>query len=198
MEISKEGAPGALESIDTKILEGVRRSDPEALGAFFDHYFDRIYGLAYRLLGNRSMAEDATQEICYRIQRGAPRLDTTRDPTPWVMTTTVNTCRSLWRSSPSRMDRASHPIDDSPAMEMASDPLQSPDGILGAEDRRRSVIEAVQDLEESLREVVVLHDYEGLDHKEIASVLGLSHDAVRKRYSRALATLAQRLKGIVG
>jgi RNA polymerase sigma factor (sigma-70 family) len=83
-------------------------------------------------------------------------------------------------------------------MEMASDPLQSPDAILGAEDRRRSVIEAVQDLEESLREVVVLHDYEGLDHKEIASALGLSHDAVRKRYSRALATLAQRLKGIVG
>jgi RNA polymerase sigma factor (sigma-70 family) len=95
------------------------------------------------------------------------------------------------------MDRLSHTLDDSPAMEMAADSSQSPEAMLRAQDRRRSVVEAVQELEEPLREVVVLHDYEGLDHKEIASTLGLSHDAVRKRYSRALATLALRLKEIV-
>jgi RNA polymerase sigma-70 factor (ECF subfamily) len=195
----KDGAsrhPSA--GLDPAVLDGVRRGEPHALGAFFDAYFDRIYALAHRLLGNRALAEDATQDVCYRIQRGAPRLDPSRDPTPWVMATTVNTCRSLWRSSGGRMERASRTLDDPEANAIATEPSLSPEAILLAKERRISVVGAVRDLEPSIREVVVLHDYEGMDHREIAAVLGLSHGAVRKRYSRGLAALAQRLGGILG
>jgi len=41
----------------------------------------------------------------------------------------------------------------------------------------------------------VLHDYQGLDHREVAEVLHIAHDAARKRYSRALAALGKRLRG---
>jgi RNA polymerase sigma-70 factor (ECF subfamily) len=164
---------------------------------FFNLFFDRIYGLAYRLLGTRIQAEDATQEVCYRIQRGAHRLDLTRDPTPWVLTTTVNVCRSLRRSSAYRMDRASQSIEGSSGAEWASDPSHAPDEELLVKERERLVFQAVQELDEAMREIVVLHDYQGFDHKEIASALGLSHEAVRKRYSRALSSLAQRLRSVI-
>jgi DNA-directed RNA polymerase specialized sigma24 family protein len=48
-----------------------------------------------------------------------------------------------------------------------------------------------------LREVVVLHDYHGLNHEEIATVVGARGATVRKRYSRALAELRQHLKGLI-
>ena len=47
-----------------------------------------------------------------------------------------------------------------------------------------------------LREVVVLRDYHGLSHDEIAAVVGARTATVRKRYSRALAGLRQHLKGV--
>lgn len=184
--------------IDREVLVGVRRGDAESLGTFFDLVFDRIYGLAYRLLGDRMQAEDVTQDVCYRIQRGARRLDTERDPGPWILTTTVNACRSYWRSKAYRARRASVPLD--PTGSEGLDPVEpsaGPAEQLMANERRRLVSQAVFDLAEPLREVVILHDYQGLDHKESASVLGVSHEAVRKRYSRALAELAQRLNGAV-
>ena len=64
-------------------------------------------------------------------------------------------------------------------------------------ERQEIVQEAVRSLPEKLRVVILLRDFQGLDHKQIAEILGLNHDAVRKRYSRALAELARLLEGKV-
>ena len=45
--------------------------------------------------------------------------------------------------------------------------------------------------------MVLLHDYQGLSHEEVAGVLGVSHAAVRKRYSRALTRLHDELKEVL-
>ena len=195
-----ENAPPAgrrFPQVDRAIVEGVRRADPEAMGAFFDAYFDRIFGLAYRLLGNRTLAEDATQEACYRIQRGAHRLDPERDPAPWVLATTVNTCRSVQRSAEHRRSRVTSSIEELQEESAAmAEPSRGPEELLLAREREALVHRALQKLDHGLREVVTLHEYQGLDHKEIASVLGLSHEAVRKRFSRALAELGHLLHGV--
>ncbi len=49
----------------------------------------------------------------------------------------------------------------------------------------------------ALREIIVLHDYHGLSHEEIATVVGARGAAIRKRYSRALAKLREHLKGVI-
>jgi RNA polymerase sigma factor (sigma-70 family) len=69
--------------------------------------------------------------------------------------------------------------------------------VLGAE-RERIVREAVARLPEPMRTVVVLHDYQGLNHQEIAEVLKVNHAAARKRYSRALAELGGLLREKLG
>src|SRR5688572_14125754 len=61
-------------------LDGVRRRDPDALAALFDRYFDRLYAVVYRMLGNRAETEDAIQEVFLKVHRGAPSLDPARDP----------------------------------------------------------------------------------------------------------------------
>jgi len=185
-----------LPSADSALVEGVRRQEPVALGRFFDLYFDRIYGLAYRLLGSRALAEDAAQEVCYRIQRGAHRLDPARDPAPWVLAVAMNTCRSIRRSSQTRWWRRTRSLESTTGEPVALvDPALGPEERLLAQERERQVQEALVRLDQRLAEVVILHDYQGLDHKEIAQALDLSHEAVRKRYSRALAALARLLSG---
>jgi len=70
----------------------------------------------------------------------------------------------------------------------------APDEELITREDERAVQEAILALPEGLRSAVVLHDYEGLGHEEIAAMTGVSHVAARKRYSRALAELARLLR----
>ena len=180
-------------------LERVRARDPDALGAFFERYFDRVYGLAYRLLGERAAAEDAAQDVFLKVHRAADRIDPDRDPEPWLLTITTNVCRDLWRSGAHRMSRRSASIDDEPAAGglTLTSPGKSPEGELLAAERERLTQEAIARLPENLREAVLLREYQGLGYDEIARVLGINEAAARKRYSRALAELGRYLKGLI-
>ncbi len=194
-----ESAPGSGNAgLSPEVLDGVRLRDPEALTAFYDAWFDRVFGLTYRLLGNRSAAEDATQEVFIKIYGAAHRLDPSRDPGPWVVTIAYNVCRDLWRSRRHKLDRLSSSLDEHPGLGERAGAAPGP----GAEEtvergeRAERVQAAILELPESLRTVVVLHDYQGLNHEEIARAVGASHAAVRKRYSRALNRLGELLKDL--
>jgi len=176
------------------MLERVRRRDPAALTAFFEAYFDRVFGLVYRLLGDRAMTEDVTQEVFYKAYRAADRLDPERDPMPWLVTIAHNACRDLWRSSAYRMGRRSASIDGQPGIELALPARGNPEHDALAAERERLVQAAILELPEALRTPLLLHDYQGMSHEEIATALGIQHAAARKRYSRALAALGARLR----
>jgi len=93
-------------------LAGVQRGDPEALAQFFEWCFDRVFSLVYRLLGDRTTAEDITQEVFVKIQQAAGRLDPDRHPGPWVTVIAYNACRDHWRSKGYREAKESTPIDE--------------------------------------------------------------------------------------
>ena len=176
-------------------LEGVRRREPQALAAFFDQHFDRVYGLVYRLLGDRHWAEDATQEVFLKLHRAAHTLDPDRDPGPWVTTIAYNVCRDLWRSGAYRLSRNAISIDDPDHGDGAIPPnLKDPERELIASEREGLVQDAIGKLKEPLRAVVVLREYQGFSYEEIASLTGTSPVAARKRYSRALTELGKLLE----
>lgn len=181
--------------IDGLDLEAVRRRDPEALAAFFDAYFDRMFALVYRLLGDRTLAEDAAQEVFLKVHRGAHLLDPARDPVPWLLMIATNVCRDFWRSGAYRLSHTSLSIDDTPGLrETLHSTARGPEGDALAAERTRLVQSALLALREPLREVVVLREYEGLGYDQIAALAGLNEAAVRKRYSRALAEMGRHLK----
>ncbi|MEP7029028.1 MAG: sigma-70 family RNA polymerase sigma factor, partial [Candidatus Eisenbacteria bacterium] len=94
------------------LLERVRVRDPEALATFFETYFDRVFSLVHRLLGDRTQAEDAVSEVFLKVHRAIDRLDPARDPMPWLVTIASNVCRDHWRSGAERMRRSAIPVDD--------------------------------------------------------------------------------------
>ncbi len=167
------------------------------MGTFFEHYFDLVFGLVMRMLGNRTAAEDVTQDVFYKVQRAAHQLDIHRDPAPWLATIATNACRDLWRSGADRMGRRSASIDVDPALgERLTRGTNDPELDALAGERERRVQQAIEGLPEPLRVPIVLHDYQGLSHQEIAAVVGIGHAAARKRYSRALTALAERLRDL--
>jgi RNA polymerase sigma-70 factor (ECF subfamily) len=175
---------------------GVRNGDAQALSEFFEFTFDRVYSLAVRLLGDHTSAEDAAQEVFLKVHRAANRLDPDRSPLPWLTTITYNVCRDVLRSR-KRQAQRSVPIDgDAEGVDQIRADGPTPEASALASERERLVQEALMRLPEELREIVVLRDYQGMRHEEIAEVVGASHAAVRKRYSRALAKLADELKGV--
>ena len=180
---------------DRGLIERVRLREPEAMGLFYDRYLDLVFGLAWRLLGDRTLAEDAASEVFLKVHRAADRLDSGRDPAPWLTTITTNACRDLWRSGAYRMSRRAADVNDPVAAASLSSGRNDPEADALSSERERLVQEALMALPEGLRTSIVLHDYQGLDHREVADLLHIAHDAARKRYSRALAALEQRLRG---
>jgi len=180
---------------DVEFLLRVRRREPEALGLFYDRYMDLVFGLAWRLTGDRTRAEDVTSDVFLKVHRAAERLDPARDPAPWLTTITTNVCRDLWRSGAYRLSRRAADVDDPVQAASLSTGRNDPEADTLAVERERVVQRALLELPEPLRTTIVLHDYEGLDHRQVAEVLHIAHDAARKRYSRALAALAQALQG---
>jgi len=186
-------APAA---IPPEVLLGVTRGDSEALGTLFEACFDDLYGLAFRMLGNRTAAEDAMQEVFLKLHRGAGSLDPARDPRPWLRTITANHCRDHYRSFGARVTRHSTPVDEGDEGLQLPDGGPAPDSGTLADEKAILVQQALGELTAQDREVVVLRDYEGLDHGTIAEMLGASSAAVRKRYSRALSRLGELLQDV--
>jgi RNA polymerase sigma-70 factor (ECF subfamily) len=179
-------------------LQGVRERRPEALGAFFERHFDWVYALLHRLLGETAAAEDAAQDVFLKVHRAAHTIDTGRDPRPWLRTIAYNVCRDVWRSGAYRMARRAAQLDGPPeTAPVLPDPAPDPERQVLSGERARAVRGALASLPATLREMVILHDYENLPHDEIAKMIGIQPAAARKRYSRALAALAQKLQGVV-
>jgi RNA polymerase sigma-70 factor (ECF subfamily) len=197
IEVRDGARPPREESatLSRETLVGVRAREPRALAGFFEFSFDRVYSLAARLLGDRTAAEDVTQEVFLKVQRKADRIDPDRDPMAWLAVITYNACRDYWRS------RKRQPLGRAASLDGE---VVGEDRLVGMEpdpetralnrERDRAVQAAISRLPQEMRTVVLLHDYQDLNHDEIGRVIGASHAAVRKRYSRALARLAEELK----
>jgi len=186
---------GASEAWDDRdLLEGVRRRESDALAKFFEMAFPYVYSLAWRLTGNREAAEDVAQEVFLKVHRAADRLDPDRNPRPWLTTITYNAVRDAARRSAARPEDAT----DASEIGERTAAAETPDQVLEDREQVKILERALAELDEGLRTIVLLRDFSGLSHEEIAGIVGASHDAVRKRYSRALARLREIIEEMEG
>lgn len=177
-------------SFDEALLRRVRARDRDAMEAFFDHYFDRVYDYLYRMFRDPADADDAVQETFLRISRNVEKLDPRRDPTGWVFRIATNAVRDHWRARRRGirgMEAEVEPEWDS----IPPDPAESAQDRLEREEDAELMQRALGGLSPSDREIVLLRDYKRLSNAIIAETLELRPDAVRQRHSRALRRLGE-------
>jgi RNA polymerase sigma-70 factor (ECF subfamily) len=195
--LSGEPGKASAPELPPEVLRALPERRPEALEAFYEAYFQRIYGYVRRLLRDEHQAEDLTQDIFMHIHRSLGRYDPTRDLKPWVFTIATNKVRDYWSSRRHRESVSQVSIDEEG--ERSFDPESEepePRERLESAERSGQVTRAIGNLPEGLRTTLLLRYYEGLSFQEIGTIIDRSEVAVRKRYSRALEELRGSLAGM--
>ncbi len=176
---------------DDALMKRLAGGDGAALDALFLRHRERVFGLAFRYLSNRSEAEDVTQETFLRVLDAAGRYREEGSFKTWLLTITSRLCskkrarHSVWRE---RLVGLFHY-----SMETASDPGKDPDEALLEQEEARRVRDAVQALPPDQRMAIVLARFEGLSYEEISEVMGKSVQSVTSLLWRGRGKLRETL-----
>ncbi len=162
---------------DAELVRRCRAGDCDAFEEMYRQHSPRIYSLACRMTGSPQEGEDLLQDIFLHVHK---KLDSFRgDATlgTWLYRLAMNRCLDFVRSRQSRMKTVTDGFEDDGAREPVA-PRDTPVARLDLE-------RAVQRLPDGYRTAFVLHDVEGLDHKEIAGMLGISEGTSRSQVFKA-------------
>lgn len=177
-----------LPTDERALVAALRRRDPAAFDEVYRRHHGRIWKFLVRLTGDRAEAEDLFQETWLSAARHAHRLEEGSELLPWLYTIARNKHRSARRFLLFDLRRR-----ERFALEPGDLPL-APDEHAHARARAAEVADAFEALGDAHREILLLCLVEGLDTRQVAAVLTLREDAVRKRLSRARAELAAQLE----
>ena len=179
---------------DEDLMPLVERKDPAAFEIVYDRHGGAAYSLAYRIVGDRAVAEDVTQEAFLSVWRSGARFDRARGSVrTWLLGVVRNRAIDVLRReagrAPDGQPRARHRAG-------AGVPLRAHRCGGAAPRRRRARCGARSaDLPEDQLKVVQLAYFGGLSHSEIAEVLGMPLGTVKGRMRLAMekmrATLAE-------
>jgi RNA polymerase sigma-70 factor (ECF subfamily) len=161
-----------------------REGDPEAVRAVYREYGRLVFSVAYRILGNRGLAEEATQQTFLKAWRAAGSFDINRELGPWLASIARRAAIDLSRREAVRM---ADPLDSvSPADPALISRPESAEAIYDV----WAVRQAVAELPDDEQEIVRMQHFEGLTHGEIAERLKLPVGTVKSRSFRAHKRLA--------
>jgi RNA polymerase sigma factor (sigma-70 family) len=172
---------------DEAVVALVARSDEVALGELYDRFGRVAYGLAFRILRDRSLAEDAVQEGFMTAWRTAHRFVPERaKASTWLLTLVHRRAVDLVRRE---NRRRAEPLGES--YEAASEGSTEQDAWLRFE--RERVQEALRRLPDQQREALELAYYGGFTQSELAEKLGQPVGTIKSRMFAGLARLRELL-----
>ena len=156
--------------------------------AYFEELYERyatdVLRVCYFYLGDRQKAEDVCQDVFVRLMTTSPQLQEGREKA-WLLKVALNRCRDLWRGA--WLKRV---VLGSPAFEL----VPAPDEIDSLADRQE-IMQAINQLPATFKEVILLHYYQGYGISEIAEMMELPEGTISSRLSRGRKKLETILKG---
>lgn len=170
---------------DHSLLQRYAGGDHAAARLLTARHAPRVFALAFRLLSDRSEAEDITQEAMLRLWRIAPSWEDGRGSvSTWLYRVASNLCldRLRRRREMPASDTLSDLQDPADGLSGRRDAVQ---GMLIAADRASALTAAIARLPERQRLAVVLRHIEELGNPEVAAVLETSVEAVESLLARA-------------
>jgi RNA polymerase sigma-70 factor (ECF subfamily) len=187
--VVSQPAAGAGRAEELALVERCRQGDLAAFEIIYRTHAGRLYSVACRMLGNAADAEDLLQDIFLAAHR---KLDSFRGESAlgtWLYRLGTNLCLDHLRSRAAKTGQLTDTLDDEPALADA--------GSRRLDDRviaRMDIERALAQLPEGCRTAFVLHDVEGLEHREVAEVLGIAEGTSKSQVHKARL----RLRAILG
>jgi len=167
----------SLAQPDFGVLRKAQRGDERAFSLIVRAYEIPIFNYVLRLVGDRALAEDLTQEVFIRVFQGLPKFSLRSKFTTWLFQVTKNRVLDELRAS-ERRPRALVALDDAPPLEVLDAPAEQAETI-------QALWTAVDALNTDLKMALLLRDVVGLSYNEIADSLDTTLATVKWRIFKA-------------
>ena len=167
----------ALPQPDFGVLKKAQRGDERAFSLIVRAYETPVYNYVLRLVGDRALAEDLTQEVFLRVYQGLPKFSLRCRFTTWLFQVTKNRVLDELRAL-ERRPRAVVCLDDIAPLEVLDAPFERVEAM-------DAVWRAVNDLTVDLKMALLLRDVVGLSYTEIADSLEITLATVKWRIYKA-------------
>lgn len=182
--LSANGRPGSQASglprmdPEAALIERAQAGDPAAFREIFLRHRGDVARLVYRMIGPVPDVEDVVQEVFLHVYRSLPSFRGESRFSTWLYRLAVNVARMHVRKGRSRPRFADVEVPEAPR---DGEPQDMPDDALERRERVRTLYRLLDGLSDKKREVLVLHDLEGVPAKDIAEIVGVPVLTVRTR-----------------
>jgi RNA polymerase sigma-70 factor (ECF subfamily) len=167
------------EKLQTELVEAALAGDIASFGRLAQRYYAPMVAIAYSILADHQLAEDAAQEAFARALTNLGKLRKPDKFAPWL----ARICRNVAKDMVATKARQKN-IQDLSQVADSNDEDESIE----------AVHRAIEQLSVSARELIVLRYYNGLSYEEISSVLGISKPTINGRLTREKQKIANYLK----
>lgn len=181
-------APSANRERDRALVDRCRAGDLGAFEELYRQHAGKLFSLACRMLGNATDAEDLLQEIFLSAHR---KLESFRGESAlgtWLYRLAMNQCLDYLRSRAARANQVTGALDDEPGW---YEPGRG--GLAEQAVSRIDLERALARLPDGCRAAFVLHDVQGLEHREVAEILGIAEGTSKSQVHKARL----RLRGLL-
>jgi RNA polymerase sigma-70 factor (ECF subfamily) len=168
-----------------------------ALNDLMKRWQKPLLSFTNRYTQNTSEAADLAQETFVKVYQNRAKYRHEGTFSTWMFTIAVNLCRNHARWKSRHPSLSSAEADAELRVNLPTDAATRPDSQSIRGDDASKVREAIQDLSHDLRTAILLFEYEGLSHTEIAVTLDCSAKAVETRLYRARQILREKLKDLL-
>ena len=170
---------------DRDLILDTRRGNVAAFGELVLRHQTSVFNVCYRILHERSDAEDMSQETFIRAHARLHSFDVERPFGPWIRRVAANVCLNHLESQKVTVE-----LDD----EKDADESQSPAGRLEVRERSEQIRAALASLPPNYRAAIELRHYQEMSYDEIAAELKIPLSDVKSNLFRARKLLAEKLK----
>jgi RNA polymerase sigma-70 factor (ECF subfamily) len=183
---------------ESALISAARKGDLDSFNSLVLAYQELIYNQAFRVMGEISAADDATQEAFITAFR---KLNTYRGGSfrAWLLRIVTNICYDELRRRKRYPTTQLEPLDDSgeeiETPMWIADPSESPEESAERAELGRAIQQCIDDLPYEFKVVVSLVDIQGLDYAEVAEIVDTPLGTVKSRLARARSRLRQCLQG---
>jgi RNA polymerase sigma-70 factor (ECF subfamily) len=162
------------------LILAVQQGDKRAYHTLYQRYIGQVYGLCYRLTGEKMLAEDAAQEVFIQLWRKIGNFSGQSKFSTWLHTVTSNITISYIRKQRGWLHKMFNLEDSSAANEVAEQSA-------GEVDLEAYIVR----LPERARIVFVLHAIEGYRHEDIAAMTNMAVGSSKAQFHRAKQLLKE-------
>ncbi|MDO8535686.1 MAG: sigma-70 family RNA polymerase sigma factor [Candidatus Omnitrophota bacterium] len=175
-----------MREIAKNTIEMAGRGDIYAFEEIYKQYSSTVYTIALGITRNHQNAEEATQDVFFKIYRGINTFRFGSSFGTWLYRITVNTAINVYNKN-ARRDVNTLPYDELKDARMVTAEIRKETA--DKQDATARVAMLMDNISPEHRSCIILREIEGLDYKEMANVLSIPINTVRSRLKRARESL---------